>query len=95
MILLRAMAAVAALGFMSVVAAGCGSGLSLEDATIRCDADKIALGAFFNDAVSKNCTSCFQECGDECVRKSTSPISYACADTSATSTTSTGTTTAQ
>lgn len=92
MVVLRALAAVSAVAFLSAMAAGCGSGLSKEDADVRCDQEKAALG--FSDAVYQNCEDCFMKCGDECVRNATSPISYACSDDSSSDTTSTDTTTA-
>lgn len=90
MVLLRALAAVSAVAFLSVTAVGCGSGLSKEDADIRCDQEKAALG--FSDAVYAQCEDCYEKCGDSCVRHATSPITYACDDGSSTADTSTSTT---
>jgi Na+-translocating ferredoxin:NAD+ oxidoreductase RNF subunit RnfB len=90
MFVLRALAAVSMVAFLSATAVGCGSGLSKEDADIRCDQEKAALG--FSDAVYKSCEDCFMKCGDECVRMATSPISYECGDTSSTDTGSNTTT---
>lgn len=86
MVVLRALAAVSMVAFLSAMAVGCGSGLSKEEADIRCDQDKTALG--FSDAVYAECEDCYMKCGDTCIRKATNPISYECAD-DAPSTTST------
>ncbi len=92
MVVLRALAAVSAVVFLSAMAAGCGTGLSKEDADVRCDQEKAALG--ISDDVYKSCEECFMKCGDECVRKATSPISYECGDASSAATdTSTDTST--
>lgn len=92
MVLLRALAAVSAMTFLSAMA-GCSSGLSKEDADTRCDQEKASLGAFFDDKVYANCEACFEQCGDTCVRHATSPISYSCDDGSSTTSTSTSTST--
>ncbi|MFT3767211.1 MAG: hypothetical protein QM820_17070 [Minicystis sp.] len=86
MVLLRALAAVSAVAFMSAMAAGCGAGLSKEDADIRCDQDKASLG--FTDTVYAQCEACYMECGDDCIRYATTPISYGCGDSSSTSSSS-------
>ncbi|APR85328.1 Hypothetical protein A7982_10677 [Minicystis rosea] len=75
-----------AVAILSVTAAGCGAGLSKEDADVRCDQDKSALG--FDDKVYANCEECRMTCGDDCVLKATTPISYACPDDSASTTSS-------
>jgi len=72
----RGMAAVAAAAFLAVV--GCSAGLSKADADARCDQEKAGLADFFNDKVYAACESCYETCGDSCVRNATSPISYVC-----------------
>jgi len=72
------LAAVAAAAFLSVIAGGCGAGLSKADADLRCDQENTSLSSFFNDKVYASCESCYMACGDTCVRKATSPISYSC-----------------
>lgn len=87
MVVLRAWAAVSAVAFFAAMAAGCGSGLSKEEADIRCDQDKAALG--FSETVYTQCEECYMQCGDECVRNSSTPISYACSDGAPSSTSTT------
>ena len=67
-----------AAAFLSVLAVGCGAGLSKADADLRCDQEKMALSSFFNDQVYAACETCYETCGDGCVRTATSPITYAC-----------------
>jgi Na+-translocating ferredoxin:NAD+ oxidoreductase RNF subunit RnfB len=93
--LARGVAALAAATFLSVI--GCSAGLSKADADARCDQEKAGLADFFNDKVYAACESCYEACGDNCVRNATSPISYVCpgditgtGGSSSTSTTSTG-----
>lgn len=93
MVLFRALAAVSLVAFASVAAVGCSSGLSTEDAKVRCDQDKQALSAQFNDSVYAQCQACYEECGDDCVRTASSPVSYACVDGSTSGTGGTATTT--
>src|SRR5260370_1303274 len=79
MVLMRGLAALAAAGFLSVIAVGCGAGLSKADADARCHAEQAVLGYFFDPAVYTSCEQCYESCGDSCVRHGTSPISYSCA----------------
>lgn len=92
MVVLRALAAATAAAFLSAAAFGCSSGLSKEDADIRCDQDKVALGAVMTDEAYAQCESCYMECGDSCVRHSTTPISYSCEEASGSGGSSTTTT---
>jgi hypothetical protein len=78
MVLLRALAAVSAVAWISAVAVGCGGGLSKEDADVRCDQEKAALTACFDDKVYAACEACFEKCGDSCIRGGTCPSTYAC-----------------
>jgi hypothetical protein len=71
------------------LAAGCG-GLSKEDADVRCDQDKQALSALFDDSVYQACEKCFMDCGDSCVRLSTTPLTYTCDPPASTGTGGTG-----
>lgn len=87
MVLFRALAAMSAAAICMATAWGCGSGLSKDDADLRCDQEKAALA--FSDEVYAQCESCFMDCGDECVRNATSPISYTCGDSSTSTDTST------
>jgi len=78
MVLLRALAAVSAVAWISAMAVGCGGGLSKADADGRCDEQKLALSACFNDNVYASCESCFEKCGDSCILQGTCPAAYAC-----------------
>lgn len=86
-------AAAVLLVITSMAALGCGSGLSLEEATVRCDQEKTAKKEFVTFAAYNQCLACYQECGDTCVAAATAPATYKCPDEDATSTTagSTGT----
>jgi hypothetical protein len=67
--------------FLMITAAaalGCGSGLSVEDATIRCDQEKAAKAQFVTSAAYAQCIACYQECGDDCLIAATAPSSYSC-----------------
>lgn len=74
----RGLAVLSAAASLSVLAVGCGAGLSKADADLRCDQEKVALSSFFDDKVYASCEACYEACGDNCVRKATSPISYSC-----------------
>src|SRR4051812_24732044 len=77
-VLARGLAALSAAAFLSVIAVGCGAGLSKVDADARCDQEKAGLQAFFDDKVYASCEGCYMQCGDDCVRHATSPITYVC-----------------
>jgi hypothetical protein len=77
MVVMRSLAAAATVVLLSAVGAGCG-GLSESDAKVRCEQDQQALGYFFDDKVMAACMSCFEDCGDSCVRHSTAPLTYTC-----------------
>lgn len=80
--IVRALAAVSAVMFLSAAVFGCSSGLSKEDADVRCDQDKASLGSLFGTKTYEECEACYMECGDSCKREDSSPITYACADDS-------------
>jgi hypothetical protein len=66
---------------MAVLSLGCGSGYSEEKAKIQCDQERAAnASACVTDAVYEQCLSCYQECGNDCVRAESCPASYACSD---------------
>ena len=68
-----AWAAVVVLGVM-----GCGSGLSEEDARVRCDQERDSKGSFVTDEAYDECVACYEECGDECTPMATAIASYVC-----------------
>ena len=82
----RSFAAAAVLVISSMAAMGCSSGLSPDDAAIRCDQEKAAKGQLFGKDTYAACLSCFEECGDACAAIPSSPPTYTCADSSTTST---------
>ncbi|MFS8066908.1 MAG: hypothetical protein ACMG6S_11105 [Byssovorax sp.] len=74
----RTLSAAAVLVITSTAALGCGSGLSLEDATIRCDQEKVSKGSLFARGTYDECLWCYQTCGDECTSVASSPPTYEC-----------------
>jgi hypothetical protein len=79
MILVRGLAALAAVAVVVGVAFGCG-GLSQSDADIRCNQEKAAKGSCFaNDPNAfTRCESCYERCGNDCQPASTCPAQYLC-----------------
>lgn len=63
---------------LSAAAIGCGSGLSTEDATLRCDQERAAKTACFTDEAYAQCVSCHENCGDSCAVLESCPVQYAC-----------------
>lgn len=63
---------------LSAAALGCGSGLSTEDAKLRCDQERDAKNACFTDEAYNQCVSCQEECGDSCAVLESCPVQYAC-----------------
>jgi hypothetical protein len=81
-------------GFFTLIGAlslGCSSGFSEESATLRCDQERTANAAgCITDAVYAQCVSCYEECGNDCVRADTCPGAYTCSDGSSATTSSSG-----
>ncbi len=73
-------------GFFTLIGAlsiGCGSGLSEESAKLRCDQERTSNAAgCITDAVYAQCLSCYQECGNDCVRGDACPATFTCRDDS-------------
>ncbi len=90
--MVRLVGAAAILVITSMAALGCGSGLSAEDAKIRCDQEKTSKGMLFGTTTYGECLACFEECGNTCSSIATSPPTYACASSDATSTTASSST---
>lgn len=64
---------------IAAAAIGCGSGVSEDDAKLRCDQEKTNnASACIDDAAYAQCMSCEQECGDHCVRMETCPTQFTC-----------------
>lgn len=74
----RTLSAAAVLVITSTAALGCGSGLSREDATIRCDQEKASKGSLFAKTTYNECLQCYELCGDECSPVASSPPTYEC-----------------
>lgn len=69
-------------GFMALgvtaIALGCGSGVSKEDAELRCGQLRTSIAACMNDAAYQQCVSCNEECGDRCNQLDSCPAQFAC-----------------
>ena len=76
----RSVGAAAILVITSMAALGCGSGLSADDAAIRCDQEKASKGKLFGTTTYRECLDCYETCGDTCTAISTSPPTYQCTD---------------
>jgi len=64
---------------IAMAALGCGSGVSADDAKLRCDQAKQNDGAAcITDAGYAQCVSCQEECGDKCVQLESCPTQFAC-----------------
>jgi hypothetical protein len=89
--LMRGLAALAAVGFVAALSAGCG-GLSKSDADLRCNQEKASKSACFDDTAYAACEDCYERCGDDCIPQSTCPATYLCpGDKPGDTTSSTGT----
>jgi hypothetical protein len=64
---------------LSAAVLGCGSGLSTEDAQLRCDQERAAKDQCFTDEAYAQCVSCYEECGDSCATLTSCPVQYSCA----------------
>jgi hypothetical protein len=78
MTLLTNVRSLAALIAIAALSMGCGSGLSTEEATQRCDQERTSQNLLFTDAIYAECVSCYEECGDDCDPQSTTPLTYVC-----------------
>ena len=76
--------ALGALMLATLCSFGCGSGLSEEDAAMRCDQEvqaKSGGGCITpGSAAYEQCISCFEECGDSCTPRAACPAQYTCPD---------------
>ena len=61
-------------------ALGCGSGLSESDAKLRCGQYQAASTECVTDMSYAQCTSCIEQCGDQCQPEGNAPRSYLCDD---------------
>jgi hypothetical protein len=69
-----------ALVALPAITAGCGGGLSTEDAQAECDDLSQRLASCFDDAVNAECVSCFEDCGVDCDVSDACPATFACPD---------------
>lgn len=74
----RSIGAAAILVITSMAALGCGSGVSTEEATIRCDQEKASKGMLFGKTTYQECLACFELCGNDCSPIASSPPTYTC-----------------
>ena len=69
-------------GFFSLVGTlsiGCSSGFSEERAKLFCDQERTPnASGCHTEAVYEQCLSCYQECGNDCVRIDSCPGGYTC-----------------
>ncbi len=78
MVLVRGLAALAAVALIGVTAAlGC-SGLSESDSDQRCTAEQQSKTACFDSNVYQRCVSCYESCGDDCQPQEVCPEQYLC-----------------
>lgn len=60
--------------------AACGSGYDEERAKTVCEQERAAKAPIFTDDDFAKCVACYEECGDGCVPKHTTPYDYVCAE---------------
>ncbi len=78
MILVRGLAALAAVALIGVTAAlGC-SGLSQSDADLRCNEEQQGKSACFDTNVYASCVRCYESCGNDCQPQEMCPEQYLC-----------------
>ncbi len=78
MVLMRGLAALAAVALIGAAAAGCG-GLSQSDADQRCNTEKQNRPNCFDDTAFMACEACYERCGDSCQTQSTTcPVTFYC-----------------
>jgi hypothetical protein len=70
--------AVGALIAVSALSIGCGSGKSEDEAKVYCDQLQASLTNSFGAASYDQCVSCYEDCGQLCESKATSPATFAC-----------------
>jgi hypothetical protein len=78
MVLMRVVAALAAVAGIGLAGVACSSGLSTSDAQSRCTAEQAGKMYCWNDAVTANCVDCYQRCGNSCTGQGTCPSTYLC-----------------
>ncbi len=78
MVLMRGLAAVAAVALIAAAANGCGNGLSQSDADLRCNQEQLAKSACFDGTVYDQCASCYERCGSDCAAQELCPEQYLC-----------------
>lgn len=58
---------------------GCG-GYSADEAKTKCDLERNAKTACFNDATYDQCLSCYESCGTDCAVAESCPAQYICSE---------------
>lgn len=66
------------ISMVTLGAFACG-GLSEEEIKLRCDQEKAAKPQIFTEESYKQCLTCYEFCGDECIPISSTPATYECA----------------
>ena len=58
---------------------GCG-GFSTDQAKERCNAEQQGRGNCFDGKSFDSCTTCFEDCGDDCIATVACPVRYVCSN---------------
>jgi hypothetical protein len=78
MVLMRGLAALAAVAFIAATAAmGC-TGLSASDSETRCTQERLGKSYCFDTNVFNSCVSCYERCGNDCTAQGLCPEQYLC-----------------
>jgi hypothetical protein len=76
--MVRKVAGFAARWAMVVAGLGCGSGVSDEEAQLRCDQARRADSVCITDEGYQQCLRCQEECGDQCATLESCPVQFSC-----------------
>jgi len=72
----RALSILALVPLLGLTFAACG--YSDEEAQSKCDLERTAKAACFDDTTYTQCVACFEECGDDCAIAESCPVQYIC-----------------
>jgi hypothetical protein len=75
--MVRSLVGFVALG-MAAMALGCGSGISKDDAELRCGQVRTSQSVCVTDAAYQQCVTCQEECGDRCLTLESCPAQFSC-----------------
>lgn len=74
----RTMVVLSASWVVALAALGCGSGVSADEAKLRCDQQRTADTVCVDDKAYQQCLSCQEECGDQCATLDSCPAQFSC-----------------